>query len=284
MSCTMNRIWIAAVVGLVLTIARSGHADFGDQLFKLLGDDGAADDHFGFSVATSGDTAIVGARSDDDNGDFSGSAYLFDTTTGRQIAKLLPDDRAAGFNFGWSVAISEVTVLVGAPGDDHSGSFSGSVYVFDTTTGRQIAKLLADDAHPGTFFGGAVAISGPPGKEVVIVGAWADNEQGPATGSAYLFDISDPANPVQTAKLLAIDGEADDDFGISVAISGATAIVGAWFDNDNGLLSGSTYLFDIITGQQIAKLVPDDGAALDLFAPRKGSRHRRGPVGRRQRH
>ena len=53
-------------------------ADLGDQLFKLLPNDGAADDRFGWSVAISGATAIVGAYVDDDNGTDSGSAYLFD--------------------------------------------------------------------------------------------------------------------------------------------------------------------------------------------------------------
>ncbi len=80
----------------ILAVAVAAYADLGDQLFKLLPDDGAADDEFGVSVAISGATAIVGAYHDDD----SGSAYLFDTTTGRQIAKLLPNDRAAFDEFG----------------------------------------------------------------------------------------------------------------------------------------------------------------------------------------
>ena len=77
----------------VLSTAPS-HADLGDQLFKLLADDGAAGDDFGFSVAISGpagkEVAIVGAWQDDDNGPEAGSAYLFDTTMGRQLFKLLP--------------------------------------------------------------------------------------------------------------------------------------------------------------------------------------------------
>ncbi|MCH8165013.1 MAG: FG-GAP repeat protein, partial [Planctomycetes bacterium] len=94
--------------------------------------DGAADDFFGFSVAISGATAIVGAFQDDDNGAAnSGSAYLFDTTTGRQIAKLLADDGAAQDLFGYSVAISGETAIVGAYFDDDNGSNSGSAYLFD---------------------------------------------------------------------------------------------------------------------------------------------------------
>ncbi|MCH8968343.1 MAG: FG-GAP repeat protein, partial [Planctomycetes bacterium] len=86
---------LLAAAALVLSTA-AAQADVGDQLFKLLADDGAEGDRFGYSVAISGTTAIVGAHRDDDNGDWSGSAYLFDITTGRQIAKLLPGDNAEG--------------------------------------------------------------------------------------------------------------------------------------------------------------------------------------------
>ncbi len=68
---------LAAAVASVLSTAPAS-ADLGDQLAKLLADDGAADDFFGTSVAISGATAIVGAFHDQDNGTASGSAYLFD--------------------------------------------------------------------------------------------------------------------------------------------------------------------------------------------------------------
>ncbi len=119
-----------AAAALVLSTAPA-YADLGDQLFNLLANDGAVGDLFGQSVAISGATAIVGAWLDDDNGDGSGSAYLFDTTTGWQIAKLLPDDGAEGDQFGWSVAISGATAIVGATLDDDNGFDSGSAYLFD---------------------------------------------------------------------------------------------------------------------------------------------------------
>ncbi|MFB3138316.1 MAG: FG-GAP repeat protein, partial [Phycisphaerales bacterium] len=97
---------LLAAAASVLSTAPA-YADLGDQLFKLLADDGAADDFFGLSVAISGTTAIVGVPQIFSDG--NGSAYLFDTTTGRQIAKLLPDDGAAEDEFGRSVAISGST-------------------------------------------------------------------------------------------------------------------------------------------------------------------------------
>ena len=105
----MRHLMPLLAAGAMVLSTAPAHADLfdittGRQIAKLLPDDGAAFDWFGQSVAISGETAIVGAFGDDDNGDLSGSAYLFDTTTSRQIAKLLPDDGAAGDEFGWSVA------------------------------------------------------------------------------------------------------------------------------------------------------------------------------------
>ncbi len=105
--------------------------------------------------------------------------------------------------------------------------------------GDQLFKLLPKDNAAGDIFGRSVAISGA----TAIVGAVFDDGNGSRSGSAYLFDISDPANPAQIFKLLPNDGAAEDFFG-RVAISGATAIVGALADDDNGINSGSAYLFD----------------------------------------
>ena len=98
---------------------------------KLLPTDGATEDHFGYSVAISGNRAIVGAVGDDDNGSSSGSAYVFDVTTGQELAKLTASDGAAGDNFGWSVGISGDRAIVGAWVDDDNGTDSGSAYVFE---------------------------------------------------------------------------------------------------------------------------------------------------------
>ena len=255
---------VAAISFCLIGATSSVYADLGDQLFKLLADDGGQQDNFGWSVAISGETAIVGARLDDDNGSASGSGYLFDISDPNnpvQLFKLLANDGAVNDHFGSSVAISGTTAIVGAVLDDDNGTNSGSAYLFDTTTGLQIAKLLPDDGAADDQFGKSVAISGETG----IVGAWFDDDNGPLSGSAYLFDIGEPKNPFQIAKLLPDDGAAGDQCGWSVAITSTTAIVGAPDDNDNGNDSGSAYLFDASTGEQITKLLADDGAAGDAF-------------------
>ncbi len=85
-------------------------------------------DYFGSSVAVGGTTAVVGAGGD---GSSSGSAYVFDTTTGNLIATLANPTPGYSDNFGNSVSVSGQTVLVGARYDDPNGiTNAGSAYVF----------------------------------------------------------------------------------------------------------------------------------------------------------
>ena len=154
---------------------------------KLVPVDGAAGDLFGESVSISGDVAIVGAPLDDDNGDRSGSAYIyrFDGTTWSQEQKLLASDGAERDFFGISVSISGDVAVVGALDDDDNGTDSGSAYVFrfDGTTWTHEQKLLASDGAAEDFFGDSVSISG----DVAIVGADGNDDNGPESGSAYMF-------------------------------------------------------------------------------------------------
>ncbi|NOQ79549.1 MAG: hypothetical protein GQ546_09135 [Gammaproteobacteria bacterium] len=300
------------------------------ELNKLTAFDAAANDRFGYSVAISGDTAIVGAHGDGDSGLYSGSAYIFErnpeTSLFEQIAKLTASDGAAEDNFGRPVSISSDTVIVGAYGNNDAGDSSGSAYIFEKPAlgwgnATETAKLTASDAAAEDNFGRSVAISG----DTVIVGAHGDNS---GTGSAYIFEklaegwgnvmtetaklnASDGAqwdgfgmrvaisgdtlivgaddadsrtgsayvfvkpgaswsNMTETAKLTASDRAQNDIFGISVAISGDTVIVGAQGDDDVGYDSGSAYLFEKpdsgwVNATENAKLNASDGARIDLF-------------------
>jgi len=230
----------------------------GHQFTKLLPDDGASGDRFGNAIDISNSIAAVGARGSDDNGFSSGSAYLFDATLGNQLAKLLPDDSAEFQFFGWSIAIDQNTVAVGAIGDSENGPFSGAVYLFDSASGLQTAKLTPDDGAFNHSFGQSVALD----NGIVAIGAWGDNPNGSGSGSAYLFDA---ATGIQIAKLIPEDGAAGDQFGNSIAIFNNIVAVGAWLDTDNGTASGSVYIFDVSTGEQIAKLLPDNAADGDQF-------------------
>ncbi len=231
----------------------------GLQTSLLRPNDGFWGDGFGISVAISGTTAVVGSYYNKTFGGRSGSAYLYDTTTGQQIAKLVPDDGVEDDRFGISVAISGTTVVVGAYKDDDNGSQSGSAYLFDTITGQQIAKLLPNQGAANNYFGYSVGISGT----TAIVGTYSDYiDSSDGSGAAYLFDT---ITGLQIAKLLPNNGVVGDSFGESVGISGTTAVVGASRDDNNGTDAGAAYLFDTITGKQIAKLLPTDGDKRDYF-------------------
>jgi hypothetical protein len=208
-----------------------------EQEERLLASDGAIDDYFGASVSLSANVAIVGAYGDDDKGSHSGSAYVFrwDGTDWEQEQKLLASDGAAFDGFGGSVSISGNVALVGAPGDDDNGHGTGSAYVFRWNGAKwvQEQKLVASDGAHGDTAGGSVSISG----DVALVGADGDDDNGDGSGSAYVFRWNG-AKWVQEQKLLASDGDADDEFGESVSINGAVALVGAPKDDD-----GSAYVF-----------------------------------------
>ncbi len=255
-------VFVAIGVGFVLSTNAYVHASvlgasYG-QLAKLTASDAAAGDYFGYSVAISGSTAIVGAYGDSDAGHISGSAYLFDVSTGTELAKLTASDAAASDQFGLSVAISGNRAIVGAYGNDDNGSASGSAYIFDVTSGAQLNKLTASDAADNAKFGHSVAISG----NIAIVGAYGDQDAGAWSGAAYLFDTT---TGNQLAKLTPSDASASKYFGRSVAISGNIALVGADFDSEAGNDSGAAYLFDVTTGNQLAKLIASDATAHDLF-------------------
>ena len=106
------------------------------QTAKLTADDGASNDQFGKSVAASNGVAVIGAFLDDDNGESSGSAYVYKQLwdgTWQQIAKLTADDAANGDNFGINVALADGMVVIGARygGADSAGNGAGSAYVFE---------------------------------------------------------------------------------------------------------------------------------------------------------
>jgi hypothetical protein len=240
------------------------------QQAKLTAGDGAANDDFGYSVAIAGETALVGAPYDTVGANpYQGSAYVFTRsgTTWSQQARLTAGDGAASDNFGCSVAIAGETALVGARYDDvGANTDQGSAYVFTRsgTTWSQQARLTAGDGANGDWFGCSVAIAG----DTALVGAFYD-DVGATTnqGSAYAFTRSGTTWS-QQAKLTAADGAANDFFGVSVAIAGETALVGAPYDTVGAnTYQGSAYVFTRsgTTWSQQAQLTAGDGANGDWF-------------------
>ena len=236
------------------------------QSIELLATDPASGDELGASVAVSGNVAVVGASLDDDLGDGSGSAYVFRLEAGTwvQEAKLTASDGTDYDYFGSSVAVSGDVAVSGAPYAEGTGVGRGVAYVFrsDGSTWVEEARLIASDGADNDSLGNSVAVAG----DVAVVGARLDDDLGNNSGSAYVFRY-DGDTWEQEAKLTASDGEEDDSFGVSVAVSGNVAVVGASKDDDLGNNSGAAYVFRHSGGIWVEeeKLLLPGGDAYDGF-------------------
>ena len=178
--------------------------------------------------------------------------------------KLTASDRAPWDYAGSAISVSGARAIIGAYADDDKGYDSGSAYIFQEVSGawQQVAKLRASDGAPWDSFGASVSISG----DRAIVGAYGDDDKGASSGSAYIFQEVSPGTWQQVAKLMASDGAAQDAYGASVAVSGDTAIIGAYGDDNS---SGSAYLFqykDRIANAESMTLSPD-GTHLYVASP-----------------
>lgn len=199
-----------------------------------------------------------------------------------QIIKATAEDRVEEGHFGFSVAINGDYAVVGSVGADkdtlsaNAMKGSGAAYIFKRTGTNwvQEAKITANDRAPGDHFGVSVDING----DYVIVGAWTKNVEGTgislmkSAGAAYIFKRTGTTWK-QEAKIVASDIAEKDQFGISVAISGNYAIVGAYTaDKDAAGANivydaGAAYIFKRTgtTWTQEAKVVAGDRATVDLF-------------------
>jgi hypothetical protein len=256
--------------GSVYVFTRSGTT--WSQQAKLTASDGATDDMFGTSVDLSGDTALVGARYDDvgSNSD-QGSAYVFTRsgTTWSQQQQLTAADGAATDMFGVSVALSGDTALVGAWSDDfgsNTSAGSASVFTLSGATWSQQAQLASSEGAVEDRFGWSVALSAD-GNTALVGARYDDVGSNSDQGSAYVFTRSGTTWS-QQQQLTAADGAATDMFGVSVALSGDTALVGAYrADVDSNIDQGSAYVFTRsgTTWSQQAKLIASDGTMSDYF-------------------
>ena len=230
----------------------------GVQRAELKSNDSHFGDLFGWSVALEGPWAIVGAPRHNGTASLAGAAYLFDLRTGLQTFKLTGSDTARQDAFGVDVDISGDLAVVGALWHDDGAESTGAAYVFDVTTGEQISRMVTSDRARGDRLGMSVAIEG----DRVLVGAYADDDDGKSSGSAYLFD----AHSGETLfKFTAEDAALEDHFGWTVDMSGGIGAIGAITDPNQGLLRGKAYLFDLTKGTQLAKLVPDISHPFDRF-------------------
>jgi hypothetical protein len=240
---------------------------------------------------------VVGAHGNDDAGDASGSAYVYNLD-GTGEVKITASDGAASDLFGYRVGMSSTKIVVGSYLDDDRGSDSGSVYVYNLDgTGEQ--KITASDGADNDQFSNSVAIS----DTKVAVGATGnDNNKGAAYiyntdgtgevkitasdaatndrfgsaiavsdtkvlvgrigafGAAYIYNLDGTGE----VKITASDGADNDQFGSSVAMTGTKIAVGSLQNDNSGDNSGAVYVYNTDgTGEQ--KITASDAATQNLF-------------------
>ncbi len=204
---------------------------------KLIASDGATWDTFGYAVALSGDTALVGARYDDDLDVDSGAAYVF-VRTGDQWSeqqKLVASDGGPYQTFGSAVALDGDTAVVGAVGYGNQPAWTGAAYVFVRTGAAwvQHQKLVASVLEPWDGYGWSVAVSG----DVALVAAPNGTGLGENSGAVYVF-VRMGNVWTEEQKLFAQDNLYGGHFGRSVSVSGDTALIG-----DAGQNPDAAYVF-----------------------------------------
>ena len=235
-------------VGAAYIFVRGSSTSAFVQQAMLLASDRASGDVFGRAVALSGDTALIGARLVDAGGlKDAGAAYIFTRKSGgsawvEQVPRLTASDGHVADMFGYSVALSGDTALIGAPA---SLTTDGAAYVFVRNPASGLwteqAKLVSNDHKAGDQFGYTVALDG----DTALIGApYSDDGSKSAAGAAYVF-VRDAASGswTQQARLLAIDSTARSGFGWQVALNENWAAIGAALAAVNGNASaGAVYV------------------------------------------
>ncbi|MCE9595560.1 MAG: FG-GAP repeat protein [Planctomycetes bacterium] len=221
--------------------------------------------NFGYGVAATGDHLLVGSYSDGDAGTIAGAVYAFERGSSgfTQIQKLIPSTAAAFSYTGFAVAADRDWVVIG--GTDIVNLTVGKAWVFRFVTGAWVEKqeLAPSDGVLARRFGQALDIDDD--RLVVCAPAWGPTGQ-IWVGSAYVYEFVAGAW-TETAHIVAPDGLPFDDFGQSVALDGDRILFSATGDDENGVQSGSVYVYDLVGGvwQQSTKLVSNDAQQGDYF-------------------
>lgn len=229
---------------------------------RIEASDGEFRDGFGSSVAIDGDTAIIGALSDDARAINGGSVYVFERTANgwSETGRINASDGRSNDRFGLSVSLSGDTALVGTP---FKNANRGGAYLFQRQPNGSWREtiLSASDAATNDYFGQTVSIDG----NVAVVGAYGDNT---GRGSAYVFERQHSGEWTQTRKLIGSDTQLTDNFGVSVSNAENRIIVGA-VSHDLGELAdaGAAYMFERQNDGSWfeSKLVASNGAVQARF-------------------
>lgn len=244
---------------------------------KLVGGDTVSADLFGWSVAIEGDMIAVGARNHDSAGSNAGAVYVFQREGGdwTERAKLMASDASADDAFGWSLALQDERLLVGAPFNG-----PGAAYLFEREGGvwTEVASLAVAGAAADDQVARSVALQG----ETALLGAPRDSANGDRSGAAYVFSHS-AGGWAEAARLAPAESEAGDEFGGAVAVGDGVIAVGAALDDAPERDAGSTTIFrregdawvelarwvapEAVVGDQFGAAISLSGSQLALGIP-----------------
>lgn len=237
----------------------------GAFVHEFMDPSGNKEDHFGKSIDAEGSWLLVGAPYDDDDGQDSGSAFLFSAKTGGLKLHLRPSVPQASVLFGSSVALDDegpqpTMAIVGAPYSNFLGSLSGAAYLHEIDMGRELALLLPSDGVAFDQFGSAVGLSG----RRAMVGAFNKNPFGGGQGQAYLYDT---LLGTELAVLVPDDLATSYFFGVSMALEGDRAVVGDSAEMELGHAAGAMWILEGLTPDCDADGVDDFVTVLAGLVP-----------------
>jgi len=192
--------------------------------------------YFGSSVSIYGDKVLIGAHWDSTGATKTGSAYLFDVTTGGLLQTINNPTPAQGDLFGRSVSIYGDKALIGAAQDDTVVNTGGFAYLYDTITGALLQTFINPTQMSGDHFSSSVSIYG----DKVLIGADGDDTGAANAGSAYLYDATTGALLQTFNNPTPVEYE---EFGDSVSIYGDKVLIGAQYDTTGATDAGSAYLY-----------------------------------------
>ncbi|WP_027420122.1 T9SS type A sorting domain-containing protein [Crocinitomix catalasitica] len=297
----MSRIIRIILIIFLANFHSTVQAQSFDELLKLIPEDRAEGDRFGYSIDIHENLAIIGAYGVDFGvaNPNMGAAYIFEKTgyaDWELVQKIYNSDQDNYDRFGWSVSINQNYAVIGAYAEDHNefdaeemGS-AGSAYIFQRTedTWVEMQKIVASDRIANAQFGWSVDID----ETTVAVGANFESrdEIGDAyiyhTGAVYLFELDVDDNWIETQKIVAGDRAPDltepdggdgedlsDQFGIDVALDLPYLVVGAYHQDLDSMgvnpisNAGAAYIFEKVVDSwdQVSKLEASDRQLSDKF-------------------
>ena len=233
---------------------------------KITAFDASAYDRFGYSLDIENNQLVIGAIYDDDNGENSGSVYLYEFINNSWdfTNKITPDFLNDSDLFGYSLALGYGYLAISAPQSDLDISDGGVVNIFsiDSDSLIDLGCIIPSDLNLYNNFGNQIYID----EDFMFITSIYDDDLSTNAGSVYVYKLIGSQWNYHS-QLFASDGFSNDNLGISISFDNDWLSVGS-YDDDNGINSGSLYLYKLINNNFVeqTKISSSDGSQYDEFS------------------